>query len=228
MTDTETNYLLDALDALTKPIRTKVVQDGPIGSGLAGSQVAKVELPPLLTQLEEAIRGTIGIGGSGSLPNQRNVLDADALYRFSLISSTIRDWARMAGAVVTPDDAVVTLRDWYVAYSAKSLTLDAEKFYTRQMTGWAKQITDKLNPPRVWDLPDACPVCGSTTYWSKATAEEYPRPLVVEYHETGADLIQQARALCRACEQVWSVRELAYALEQDESAKLKLNGSEPA
>jgi hypothetical protein len=211
------NPFLEALEALVNPQRSKVLQDGPIGSGLAGTRTVSVVLPSRLAQLEEAIRGTIGKGGSGALPSQRNMLDADALFRFSKISSTIKDWAHMAGAKITQNDAAATLRAWYVAYTAKPVTMESERFYIREMTSWANQIDAKLNPPRVWETPGACPVCGAETWWSKSTHEEYKFPLVVEYFESGPNLIQEARAMCRACEAVFGVRELAYLLETAES-----------
>ena len=213
---TEDNYLLLAMEALVDPVRSKVIQDGPVGSGLAGQKTVTVELPCLLRQLNEAIGGTIGIGGSGSLPWTRNMLDADALFRFMKINSTIKEWARMVGAQITPDEAWTTLRAWYVAYNAQPHTEAQDGFYASQMRGWAEQIRQKFQPVRTWDLPGACPVCEAETWWSKATREEYKFPLIVEYNETGPDLIQQARAMCRACEQVWTVRELAFALESVE------------
>jgi hypothetical protein len=202
------NYLLDAVDVLTKPTRSKVLQ-----SKQGISCMSEVLAASLLAQLEESIRGTIGIGSKGSLAHQRNMLDADALFRFSLISTTIKDWARMAGATITPDDIGATLRAWHREFSSSFVKLDAERFYIRQMTSWASQITAKLNPPRIWDLPNPCPVCGASTWWSKATREEYGRPLVIEYAET--DQIKEAKAMCRACEQVWSVKELADVLDAD-------------
>ena len=90
------NYLLLAMESLADPIRTKIIQDGPVGSGLAGQRTVTVTLPCLLQQLNEAIAGTIGIGGSGSLPWTRNMLDADALHRFVTINTTISSWARCA------------------------------------------------------------------------------------------------------------------------------------
>lgn len=213
------HLLLDAVDLLTRPIRSKVIQDGPVGSGLAGSHTVTVELPPLLTQLEEAIRGTVGVGGSGSLANERNMLDGDALYRFTLISSTIREWARIVGAEVDKQNPAQTLRSWFVLFQQRRNSLEVEQFYTKQLTSWASQIGAKLNPPRVWDLPYACPVCLASTWWSKNTHEEYPRPLVIEYRETGASLVEDARALCRSCEKVWSVRELKFQIEELEKAK---------
>lgn len=214
-TDENRNYLLEHVEALTKPVVNKVMQDGPIGSGLAGSKVVRIELPPLLTQLDDAIRGTIGIGGSGSLASQRNMLDSDALHRFTTISSTIKDWCRMVH--ITPStEAASNLSRWYAAFHG---TEAASKFYESQMGSWRAQIAAKLDPPKMWLQPGACPVCGAETWWSKSTHEEYKFPLVVEYHETGPNLIQEARAMCRACETNWGVRELAYLLELQEQAK---------
>lgn len=213
------NKLLDSVDALTKPDRTKIIQDGPVGSGLAGQHTVIVELPPLLEQLHQAINGTIGIGGSGSLPWQRNMLDADALFRFMKINSHVKEWAHMVNARITPDDPVSTLRAWYVLYAAKSADEKREAFYIRQMNGWASQIKAKLNPARLRDLPDPCPECEATTWFNPADKMEYLRPLIVTYHQTGANLIQEAVASCRACGYEWGVRELAYALEKAEAKR---------
>lgn len=215
----DNNHLMDAVDALTKPMRSKVIQDPPPGTGWELSHTVTVELPPLLTQLEEAIRGTIGIGGSGSLANERNMLDGDALYRFMKINTVIREWAFIVGAKVDKRDPVATLRAWYVLFQENRNLPEVERFYARQLTSWASQIDAKLNPPRIWDLPYACPACGNDTWWSKGTGEEYPRPLVIEWRETGASLVEDARALCRSCGQVWSVRELKFQIEELEKAK---------
>jgi hypothetical protein len=215
MGEGDRNLLLDAVDALTKPIRSKVIQDPPPGAGWELSHTVTVELPPLLQQLEDAIRGgLVGVGGSGSLANERNMLDGDALYRFTIISSTIRDWARIVGAEVDKQSPASTLRSWFVLFQQRRNSLEMERFYTKQLTSWASQIDAKLNPPRVWDLPHACPVCLASSWWSKNTHEEYPRPLVIEYRETGATLVEDARALCRSCEQVWTVRELKFQIEE--------------
>lgn len=208
------NLLLDAVDALTNPVWSKVIQEDMLRP--SGTKTIRIELPSLLEQLDEAIRGTMG-GGGGSLPSERNLLDSDALFRLIKISSMIGDWARAAGAVVVKDDAGTTLRNWYVSYSVKLSSMESERFYIGKLNAWAHQIEAKLDPPRVKDLPDACPVCGAVTWWLASTKAEYPRPLVIEYKPTGPNLIQEARALCRSCETVWGVRELAYELEQAEA-----------
>lgn len=208
------NRLLDAVDALTKPIRTKIIQDGPVGHLVDEQHVVTVELPPLLEQLETAIRGTIGIGGSGSLANERNMLDADALYRLVLISNMVKEWARMVGANHVKGDAGATLRAWYIGYTAQPRELDSERFYISKMQQWAKQIEEKLDPPRVRELPDRCPECRADSWWNPADKHRYLHPLVVRYKPHGPDMIQQATASCRACEASWGVRQLAYEIEQ--------------
>lgn len=210
MTDDRDDALLIAVEALTKPIRSKVMQEAVLRT---------VELPPLLIQLRDAIAGSVGIGGSGSLANERNMLDGDALYRFSIISSTVGDWARMAGVAAIKNDPVATLQAWHLAYTANPVGLDSERFYIREMRSWAGQIKAKLDPPRTQDLPDACPTCGASTWWREA--QEYPRPLVIEYRE-GPEMIDEAKGMCRACESVWTARELAFTLEEIEREKLVL------
>jgi hypothetical protein len=145
----DTNPLRKAVNALTQPVRSKVIQDPPPGLGWELSHTVTVELPPLLTQLEEAIRGSIGVGGSGSLANERNMLDGDALYRFTLISTTIRDWARIVGAKVDKQSPANTLRSWFVLFQQNRNSLEVERSYVKQLTAWANQIDAKLNPPRV-------------------------------------------------------------------------------
>jgi hypothetical protein len=158
----------------------------------------------------------VGIGGSGSLPSERNLLDADALQRFMTITATVRDWARMVKATITPGDTGVTLRAWYVGYRATTHELASERFYAKQMEGWAEQIRVKLNPVRVREVPGNCPWCNASTWWNRSTREEYPFPLVTEYDpEAGATLVESARSMCRACGQAWGVRELAYLLESE-------------
>ncbi len=218
MTAKEANTLLDAVDALTKPVRTKVIQEiTDKETGKTRTVTTTVVLPPLLTQLDEAIRGTIGIGGSSALPNERNALNNDALARFMTISSTIRDWARMVGVTSKPaDHPGPLLRQWYVAYKVRPAGLESERFYEGQMTAWAEQIKAMFDPDRIYDLPDACPVCGATEWVNTDDGLKYGRPLIVRFKPDGPDMIQQAQGMCRACLQVWSVRELAYALEGHE------------
>ena len=209
------NPLLESVDALTKTVRTKVIQDGPIGSGLDGQQTVTIELPPLLEQLDDAIRSSMGGASTSgaSLAFEGAVLNTGALFTAMKISSQIRDWCRIVG--VTPvkhsgDD----LRAWYVATLTRNTGHEVEQARITILNSWAAQIRALLDPPRERDLPDACPVCGAVEWWDPKDGKKYLRPLVIRYRpNTGADMIQQAKAMCRGCETVWGVRELAYAIE---------------
>jgi len=216
MPDTEIEYhdLLDAVDRLTKPDRRSIRQDLLTEGKVTGTQRVTVELPPLLERLDEAIRSSLGgTAGGASLAHERAILDTDALFMFIKIASIIRDWT-IAARLRPTGDAGKDLRAWYTATLAHPLSDEVEAFHSRMLHGWAGQILGKLDPWREKDLPDACPVCGATEWWNKADGLPYTRPLIVRYKPDGADMIQQARALCRACEEVWSVRALAYDLEQ--------------
>lgn len=203
--------LLVNVDKLTLPNRSKVLQDT-----IAGQPPRTVSLvrPPLLTQLEDAIGGTIGIGGSGSLPSERNMLDADALYRFTIIKSQIREWALDAHSDVRPHDPAGTLRAWYVKWAAKPRQISEVKFYRGKTAAWVEQIEAKLDPPRIRELPDRCPECNAFEWFNPADKHRYLHPLIIEYRPTGANMIQEAVGLCRACDKRWKVRELAYEIEQ--------------
>lgn len=201
---TEYNDLLDAVDQLTKPTRTKVVQDD--------NNVATVEMPPLLDGLQSAIRSSMGGNtAGGALAHERSILDDDALFKFIRIASQIIDWCR-ARKVATTGDAGHNLRAWYASNLGQAMSDEVEAYYTRTLNGWAGEIRSKLDPWREKDLPDACPVCEAKEWWRDG--ERFPRPLIVRYKPDGPDMVQNAKAMCRACTKVWGVRELAYELEQ--------------
>lgn len=200
--------LLDAVDALTLPDKSKVIQQNKAGI----TCVSPVELPSLLEQLDEAIRSDLGSTARGaSLAHERSILDADALFRFMVISSMIKDWCRIVGVI--PDrTAGENLRAWYVGMLSKHTDDAGTEFYVSKMRSWANLIRAKLDPARERELPDACPVCGASEWWRDGS--KYFHPLVVRYRPSGPNMVQEARAVCRACAEVWGVRELAYALEK--------------
>lgn len=206
--------LLDAIDTLTKPVRRKVIQDA---EGDTTTKTVTVILPSLLEQLDQAILGAVGIGGSGALASERNALDFGALEKLREIRDKVNGWARMAN-VPPRDDAGETLRAWFVAFNLRATSPEVATVYVREMRAWAAQIEAKLDPPRISDLPDACPVCDASEWWNADTKERYYRPLVVQYRGEGAEMVDNAKGLCRACGQVWSARELAFELERKQHA----------
>ncbi|TFD80700.1 hypothetical protein E3T54_02865 [Cryobacterium sp. Sr8] len=204
--------LLGALNALTKPTRRKFIQDNP--DGPQPTKMVEVVDAPLLEQLDAAIRGTVGVGGSGSLPNERNMLNGDAFERMRVISGQVNGWARMAGAVVDKDSLSNTLRTWHAKFIGTPREAHVVAMYTGTMNKWAAQIIATLNPPRQRDLPNACPVCSADTWWM--SGNEYPRPLILTFHD-GPDMIDNGKGMCRACEAVFGMRELSYAIDEAEA-----------
>lgn len=209
-----TQSLLDAVDELTLVTNTRerqeVLEDGKV----IGFQNVTISLPPLLQQMDEAIRSSMGGSTSGaSLAHEASPLDTDALYKLIKIETQIRDWCRMYAVTPTkrPGD---DLRAWYVATLTRGLDDAAETFYVKTLGSWAGIIRSKLDPWREKDLPDACPACGARTWWSAGS--EFYRPLVIRYKPDEEQMVSRAKAVCRACDEVWNVRELAYAIEQAE------------
>lgn len=203
--------LLDAVDELTKPQTVTVIQsykDHP-------DKKTQIVHPPRLDQLRAAISEAMSSDGSSSaLASQRNLLNTSALYDWLMITNRINDWAQIEKSRVTRNDPGRTLRAWYAKWIGKEREPASVNYHLRYLQKWVAQIDTTLDPPRIKDLPDACPICDATAWWNPKTREQYPRPLIVTYRETGPNMIQDARGMCRACEEVFTVRQLAYAIEQ--------------
>lgn len=244
MTETMTDAkdLLAAVDALTKRTRTRVVQpvyktiigddgrpkldaSGNPRRKLNGTQVTKLEHPPLLAQLEDAIRGAMGTteGSSASMKFTRGMINSEALMQFTRIRSMITDWARTVGVPRT-DDAVVELRRWYVAWTATPRDEAKTRWHTRKLESWATIIEETIDPwkPRPIEGPCPMPDCpqeeidGLWFYWDARLRERGNRPLLVEYRpaEKNERIEEWSRAKCRACGTVWaSVRALQWDRE---------------
>ena len=197
-----TTELLQAVDDLTLPRNVKVPTDD-------GHTWATED--PLLVQLQEAVSSSLSSGsGSGGAPWTRNVLDSDALHQAAIITSTIGDWCRIAGATVTRDP-VQDLRAWY----AKRLsTRDPETFYLGMLQTWVTTIRTIVNPPKTLQILGACPVCKEVTYTNSA-GETVSNPLVMTYRPDTANMHRAARASCRVCGTVWQGVEAMEELDTE-------------
>ena len=246
-----TEALLDAVDALTKPSRTKIIQDvyktvmddnghpktddagNPVRE-ISGTKATRLERPALLDQLDAAIRGTMAAtgGNAASASSARNLLNAEALYQFIRIRSMIADWARRAEVPRTAD-AAQELRLWYIAWTAHPQPESTIRFHTRKLEAAATMINDIIDPKDTRTVPGPCPEpeCpqqerfGLWFYFDPKTREQGNRPLVVEYRASdGPLMVMNARCRCRACGTVWeSVRALQYEREQ---AELRVKSAE--
>lgn len=231
---TETDPLLEAVEALTKPNRRKQLQDiiqGYTTTDLdgvthehqrtVGTQKVTVELPPLLDLLDDAIQSSMGGSTKGAaLASESIPLNSSALFEAMKISSIVRDWCRLTKKVIPGKHTAKNLSAWYVATRAGQPTPEEDDRHAVTLRKWASTIRVMLDPWREKDLPDPCPMCGATEWWDPndpptagGPGKGRPRPLIIRYRP-GPDMIEKGYGLCRACEEVFGVRELKYAIEQ--------------
>lgn len=207
----ETTLLREAVDELTLPTYTKVGQEVD-----GRERVTRVEHPPLLRQLDDAIRGVMSetAGGSASSASTRSLVNGDAFHQFTVISTQIRDWCRMAG-VEPRRDPVEGLRAWHAATLAADISRD---WYTSQLRRWAGVIRAVVNPHRELSITAPCPACKGTR-WENQDGDEAAHPVVVTYRPDDVDILRTATARCRACGMEWrglnALRALAFELETE-------------
>jgi hypothetical protein len=242
MTTTETDPLLAAVEALTKPQRRKQVQDvmqpytvededGVITQHhrAIGTQKVTVEIPPLLELLDSSIQSSMGGSTKGAaLASESIPLNSAALFEAMKIADTVRDWCRQA-KVVPSKHTAKDLQAWLASTFARDLTEDTATLYVTLCRRWAGTIKGLLDPMDEKDLPDPCPVCGATVWWDAAEDRPQghrrhlpplediipgrPRPLAIRYKRGDPDMIENGYGFCRACGEVFGVRELRYAIE---------------
>jgi hypothetical protein len=207
------NYLLDVVDELTKSTFEHHTQQTDAGVYI---KTHTAEHLPLLAQLRDAVNpSTNTAAGSSSLKSTRNLIDSDALYRYSLICSAIGDWCRIVGAERTRDP-IVDLRRWYIAYTRGVFEGD---WYLHELRRWAALIRNLIEPAKRLELVTPCPVCKSDK-WVDHEGQTLRHPIVIEYRTPhGGDAIKP-QATCRNidCGATWdnmdAIKELGEELEQ--------------
>lgn len=199
--------LLEAVDALTKPIIEHISQTDDDGKWIG---THTVQHPPLLQQLGDAVNPSSNTDtGSSSSASARSLINGDALFEYAKISSQIADWCRIAGAERIKDP-VAALRTWYV----QMLTFNDrdDTFYVNMLRKWAATIRGKLDPPKRLELTVSCPVCGKRE-WCDDQGNGSLFPVVIEYRRPVDGEPIKPTAMCRACKTVWqgteAVEELA-------------------
>ncbi|GAB3125871.1 DUF7341 domain-containing protein [Glaciibacter psychrotolerans] len=197
--------LLSAVDALTQPVRSMVIQSNDAGI----TCTSPVVLPSLLERLQASIQSSMGGSSSGaSLASERAPLDTGALFEAMKITAQIDSWCHSAKIMPTHQPAN-DLRAWYVATLSRPADEAREDFCVKQLGKWARSIEAMMDRPREKELPDDCPTCGAKEWWK--AGERYHHPLIVRYRPD--DPVGSATAMCRFCEKVWNARELAFELE---------------
>ncbi|MDR6907491.1 hypothetical protein J2X63_003199 [Agromyces sp. 3263] len=197
--------LSDAVNALTKPSRTKVIRDD--------NTTVTVHHDPLLAQLEQAVTSAIGNGGGGGSATG-SVLNDEALYRLTVIRTQLGDWCRLVNVKHDRQDAVQSLRRWHVAFLGGTGEAD---FYVKALRGWAYTIVELLDPPKTVPLAGACPVCKAVN-WVGPDDTLRASPVAVMYDH--ANPYRSVRAMCRVetCDAEWvgadSVEELVEEMSE--------------
>jgi hypothetical protein len=213
--------LQDAVNELTQPIIEHMAQIGDDGKWI---RTHTVEHPPLLHQLENAVKPSSTVTGPGTpaLPSERSPIDLNMLLEFAKISSEIRSWCRIRKVEVTHPprgDAVVDLRAWG-ADAAADETLEGT-FYIRTLRRWVTLIQGFLRPAETFEADYPCPICGASA-WGEYINGGSTRAILVSYQKDDDGRIFDERAFCRPCQTVWeghaSVMELAE--EQHEARRI--------
>jgi hypothetical protein len=221
------------LDELLKAVdRLSVLQVTAIWQDIDGTRTpTKVTQPALIRQLRDSITSSVGAQGGGgtALPNQRNVIDSDAMELYDGIESDILDAYKLhtsAAPYLMPEQ---NLRQVYLAlannYRAGKLAEDALLDELTTWTGWVRQIEDKLFPPPTIEIVAPCPQEGCGKRWAKGGNGDSIPAIIVEYREPSSDAVNalaKSHAKCRACGTVWrgdrKLRELRYAIDEAEAA----------
>lgn len=189
--------LLAAVDELTKPQQVSTPIKDDDGKWVDAHTVT---MPPLLTQLKEAVKPSSNTAsGSSSLKSMRNLIDGDALFEYSKITAAIGDWCNIIQSERTRDP-IADLRHWYEVFAP---TTNDASFYVNQINKWVAKIRRLLNPPHTITIAAACPVCGKSE-WGDLNSGGGPNPIQVEfYFDEDTGKASGHAATCRACRVVW-------------------------
>lgn len=188
---TDTNSLLDAVDALTKERTEHMAQTDDDGKWL---RTHTTQHPPLLTELRNAINPSSNTAaGSSSLASTRNLIDSDAMFEYGKMTGAIGDWCRIYQVRPTKDP-IVDLRRWYIAFE---LNRSDSGWHERELRRWAHVIRNILEPPKKFEVKIACPVCHSWI-WINPDGEQIRYPIIVTYRLTIDGTMANEKAHCRA------------------------------
>lgn len=215
--------LLQTVDKLTVGHTTAVLQDFE-----DGGRVTTIQVPALIGLLRESFYSSTTGSGGGSLPNQRNVLDGDALEKYDKICDDISAAYRSVTSAHLFSSPETNLRQWFIAFKRNvQAGKVAEEYIFDQLqvwVDWVRVIEDKLFPPTTLEVITPCPVCEQR--WAKNGDGDSIPAIVIEYREPSSDRVNalsKSMAKCRSCDTVWRgdrrLRELAFAIDEIQHAE---------
>lgn len=219
--------LLQTVDKLTVGHTTAIWQEFE-----DGRRATTIVVPALLGLLHGAIFSSTSGSGGGSLPNQRNVLDGDALEKYERVQNEILTAFKSvtsAQPFATPE---TNLRQWFIAvsndYRSGKISDDTVIDYLQQWSDWARVIEDKLFPPTTLEVISPCPECGQR--WTKSGDGDSIPAIIIEYREPSSERVNalsKSFAKCRSCDTVWRgdrrLRELAFAIDEKQHAETNVS-----
>lgn len=211
----ETDPLLAAVEALTKPVIDHVAQKTDTGKWI---RAHTVEHAPLLEQMHDKVWPSSGNdGNSKAAPQERSLADNNALFEYAKICSAIADWVRMAGGK-PGRDPILNLCQWARLHMAH--TNRDDDWYVRALHGWAYTIRGYLDKPRNFTIPGACPVCGATA-WGDQINGGGMHVIKVEYRldPDNGENVKDESALCQACRTLWSGHDAVVELADELNEK---------
>lgn len=213
--------VLKAVDKLTVLQVTAIWQEFE-----DGRRATKVTQPSLIRLLREAVASsTSGTGGGGALPNQRSVIDGDALDMYGILCGDILAAYKGVTTAAPFEEPEKNLRQWFLAVSndfrAGKLTEGGLLEDAQVWFDWVRKIEDKLFPPTTLEVVAPCPVEGCGKRWAKTGSGESIPAIVIEHRRPSSDTVSalaKSHAKCRACGTVWrgdrKLRELAFEIDQ--------------
>ena len=222
MTDNPINDLRDAMNALTKPIRSAIWQDElDRGGQHIGQKLIRHVDQPLLYQLRDAISNNLGAGGGGGkAAHERTPFDVAAFTMYEDIDGRVKSWALDAGMTASGLPVEDVLRSWFPVWTVKVIPDELVDRHTAILVRWAVGINDLLEPPTKQELTAACPLCGQM--WAtvgKGEETESVRALWAVWRENR----DESYGLCRACNHRWqgvsAMRQLRISIDDLEEQR---------
>jgi hypothetical protein len=119
---------------------------------------------PLLDQLEERVRGSLGDGGVKGANTGGSPIDIAAFGLRNRIDRDVRKWLKDLGASPGKNLTLAELlRTWHTFRLAGVYPVGEDDVFRVKLEGWETEIRDILDPPtQIPYMGQACPLCGET------------------------------------------------------------------
>jgi hypothetical protein len=204
--------LLEAVDRLTQPYKVRVTseQDGV-------PENRTIDLPPLLEQLNDAIKSTqTSVRRGKTLANERSVIDASALMLEAGIRESLRVmWHDLFGSAIRPRSLSRQVAGWHVEFRKRALdgSIHADQVWrlAKLVQGWTRQIDLKFDPPVTLEITRPCPNCDTSHVFD--FMGDRVAAVVISWRRS----FDNSAALCRSCAKSWvgesELRQLRWEID---------------